>query len=99
MQDEEVDIPLGSCVEVVERVNHRPTGDVVRVPRVVGASGQQRWEDQSEGDTVRRQVRCMALAFLVEYVAGSNFEVRQEVGKVEEETRRSEVKGGPCPWR
>lgn len=98
MQDEEADIPLGSC-EVAERVNHRPTGDVVRVPRVVGASGQQRWEDQSEGDTVRRRVRCMALTFLVEYVAGSNFEVHREVGKVEEETRRSEVKGGPCPWR
>lgn len=85
--------------EVAERVNHRPTGDVVRVPRVVGVGEQQMWEGQSEGDTVRRRVRCMALTFLVEYVAGSSFEVDREVGKFEEETQKSGVKGGPCPWR
>lgn len=100
MLDEEVDNPLRSCVEeVAECVNHHPTGDVVGVSRVVGAGEQQMWEGQSEGGTVRRRVRCMALTFLVEYVAGSNFEVHREVGKFEEETPESGLMGSPCPWR
>lgn len=100
MLDEEVDNPLRSCVEeVAEYVNHRPTGGVVGVSRVVDAGEQRMWEGQSEGGTVRRRVRCTALTFLVEYVAGSNFGVRREVGKFEEETPKSGLKGSPCPWR
>lgn len=99
MLDEGVDSPLQLCVEeVAESVTHHPTGDGAGASRAVDVGEQRMWEGQSEGGTVRRQVGCMALTFLVVCVAGSRFEVRQEVRKFEEQTRKSGLRGYPYPW-